>query len=294
MNSETKNALEKSWTFCYNECLPNAKIFKNPIKSRTKMVSRWDQRFLDLAKQIASWSKDPSRQIGAVIVGHNRQIIAQGYNGFPRGIRDDEDRYNDRETKYKYVVHAEANAIYNALANGAKLEGSTLYVTGLPVCHECAKAIIQTGIKRVVYDTRPDELWRDSSDLALSMFTEAGVRCEIKEPGSPEDSIQERARDLNERLKKRIPELLNVGKKVAEEFIEGCKKKTIKIENPSNLAINFADFTCTEVSLLLDGDTKTYGYRFVFSEGEDYRVDAYLSERLSFITGTNCKVVTEW
>ena len=66
MNSETKNALEKSWTFCYNECLPNAKIFKNPIKSRTKMVSRWDQRFLDLAKQIASWSKDPSRQIGAV------------------------------------------------------------------------------------------------------------------------------------------------------------------------------------------------------------------------------------
>ena len=134
------------------------------------MVSRWDQRFLDLAKQIASWSKDPSRQIGAVIVGHNRQIISQGYNGFPRGIRDDEDRYNDRETKYKYVVHAEANAIYNALANGAKLEGSTLYVTGLPVCHECAKAIIQTGIKRVVYDTRPDELLRRAVEMLVAQI----------------------------------------------------------------------------------------------------------------------------
>lgn len=258
------------------------------------MVSKWDKRFLELAQQIASWSKDPSRKIGAVIVGQHRQIIAQGYNGFPRGIKDEEYRYNDRETKYKYVVHAEANAIYNALANGAKLEGATLYVTGLPVCHECAKAIIQTGISRVVYDTRPDENWKDSAELALDMFIEAGIRCEIREPGSPEDSIQERARDLNDRLKKRIPELLKVGSNVAKEFVEGCRKKTIRIQNPTNLAINFADFDCTEVSLLLDGDSKTYGYRFVFSEGQDYTVDAYLSERLSFITGTHCKAITEW
>ena len=93
----------------------------------------WHQRYIDLAKTTASWSKDPSRKIGAVIIGENNQIVSLGYNGFPRGIEDTEERLNDRETKYKYIVHAEMNAIYNAIHNNASTVGCSSYVTGLPV-----------------------------------------------------------------------------------------------------------------------------------------------------------------
>jgi dCMP deaminase len=139
-------------------------------------MNKWDHRYMQLARDIASWSKDPSRQIGAVIVGDMGQIISQGYNGFPRGINDFKERYEDRETKYKYVVHAEANAIYNAIHNGASPRGATIYVTGLPVCHECAKSIIQVGIKEVVMDTHPSlTTWKDSGEFAITMMLEAEV-----------------------------------------------------------------------------------------------------------------------
>ena len=75
---------------------------------------KWIQRYFKIAEQVSSWSKDPSSKIGAIIVGDKGQIISQGYNGFPRGVIDSEDRYNQRETKYKLVVHAEMNAILNA------------------------------------------------------------------------------------------------------------------------------------------------------------------------------------
>ena len=114
------------------------------------MSSKWDIRYLQLAENIASWSKDPSTQIGAIAVGTKGQVLAQGYNGFPRGVEDRVEYYEDRETKYKYVVHAEMNVIYNATYNGVSLDGATLYVTGLPVCSDCAKGVIQVGIKRVV------------------------------------------------------------------------------------------------------------------------------------------------
>lgn len=140
------------------------------------MSAKWDKRYIDLAKEVASWSKDPSRKIGAVIVGEKGQIISQGYNGFPRGIQDNEHRLTNRNVKYRYVVHAEANAIYNAIHNGSSTNGATIYVTGLPVCHECAKAIIQTGIKVVVMDTQPDDNWLESGTRALEMFLEAGVK----------------------------------------------------------------------------------------------------------------------
>jgi dCMP deaminase len=137
--------------------------------------SKWVWRYMALAEQIASWSKDPSTKVGAVIVGENGQIIAQGYNGFPRGVNDSDERYNDRPVKYKYVVHAEMNAILNALYNGASVRDATLYVHALPVCNECAKAIIQAGIKRVVMDTPVQERWKESWDIAKTMFEEAGV-----------------------------------------------------------------------------------------------------------------------
>lgn len=141
---------------------------------------KWNNRFLKIAKDVSEWSKDPSTQVGAVIVGNQKQILSQGFNGFARGINDAQNRYENRELKYKYIVHAEANAIYNAIHNGASTLGSTIYVHGLPVCHECAKAIIQAGIKKVVYNTLPDERWKDSASFAINMMCEAGVIVEFQ------------------------------------------------------------------------------------------------------------------
>ena len=131
---------------------------------------------MELARQISSWSKDPSKKIGAVVIGETGQVLAQGYNGFPRGVKDTEERYNNRETKYNYIVHAEMNAIFNASWNGVSLKGSTIYIYGLPVCHECAKGIIQTGIKRVIM-CYPEMVphWENSTSISSSMFDEANV-----------------------------------------------------------------------------------------------------------------------
>jgi dCMP deaminase len=143
-------------------------------------VTVWQQRYLDLAKQVSTWSKDPSRKIGAVAVGSKGQILSQGFNGFPRGILDSADRYNDRPTKYKLVVHAEMNVIYNATFNGVSLDGASLYVYGLPVCSECAKGIIQVGIKKVfIYtDDAVPAIWTEAFELTSDMFKEAGIYCE--------------------------------------------------------------------------------------------------------------------
>ena len=136
----------------------------------------WDQVFLRLAKEVASWSKDPSTKVGAVAVGPKRNVLAQGYNGFPRGIFDYAERYNDKPTKYMYVVHAEMNVIYNATYNGVSLDGASLYVYGLPPCSECAKGIIQVGIKEIITETQGiPKKWEDSWNFSKSMFDEAGV-----------------------------------------------------------------------------------------------------------------------
>jgi len=138
---------------------------------------KWNKRYANLAKQVSSWSKDPSRKIGAVAVGSKGQILAQGYNGFPRGIIDTQERYDDRPMKYKLVVHAEMNVIYNATFNGVSLDGADLYVYGLPVCSECAKGIIQVGIKKVYIAVDEDipVQWIESFDLTKTMFNEASV-----------------------------------------------------------------------------------------------------------------------
>lgn len=136
----------------------------------------WDFRYLKLAKEVAHWSKDPSSKIGAVAVGPKGNVLAQGYNGFPRGIFDYEDRYENRETKYKLVVHAEMNVIYNATYNGVSLDGATLYVAGLPICSECAKGIIQVGIKRVVMEeVEVPPKWEESWHWSKIMFNEAQI-----------------------------------------------------------------------------------------------------------------------
>ena len=135
----------------------------------------WDRRFLDLAEHIAQWSKDPRTKVGAVIVDEKKRVVSVGYNGFPRGVDDIPDRYEDRETKHLFVAHAERNALDNA---PLMVDGCTLYVPLLP-CNECAKSIIQKGITRVVTYT-PD---RDGTgfnwDITKKMFEESGVALEL-------------------------------------------------------------------------------------------------------------------
>lgn len=142
-------------------------------KKRTNYLS-WDETFTLMARLIAERSKDPSTQAGAVIVNPNKIIVGLGYNGFPRGIKD-EDLPWEREgdflnTKYAYVVHAEENAIYNA---NTDTSGCTMYTTLFP-CNECTKTIIQNGIKEVVYES--DKYHDEPAWVASrSMLDKAGV-----------------------------------------------------------------------------------------------------------------------
>jgi len=141
-----------------------------------KTTNKWDKRFLKLAKEISTWSKDPSTQIGAICVSPDKRILSTGYNGFPRGVKDSTDRYSDRSVKYQHVVHAEQNAIFNACYNGISLRDASIYVWGLPVCSECAKGIIQAGIKNVYARENLVDRWEDSCKLAIEMMEEAGIQ----------------------------------------------------------------------------------------------------------------------
>lgn len=128
---------------------------------------------MELADHVSTWSRDPSTKVGAVIVSPDtRAVVGMGYNGFPRGVGDQDERYADRPTKYAMVVHAELNAILNA---NAPVRGCTIYVTPLFTCQECAKAVIQSGIRKVVA-TKPDsERWGDQFKVAELLLSEAGV-----------------------------------------------------------------------------------------------------------------------
>lgn len=125
--------------------------------------------YMAMAKLISKRSKDPNTQVGAIIVSKDDRILSVGYNGFPNGCSDDEFPWtrsakHEYDTKYPYVVHAELNAILNFRGDNKAFEGSTLYVTLFP-CHECAKAIIQSGITRLVY---LDNKYQDTEDFKES------------------------------------------------------------------------------------------------------------------------------
>lgn len=135
----------------------------------------WDEYFMGIAKLSAKRSKDPSTQVGACIVNDDHKILSLGYNGMPIGMNDDNAPW-DREgeylnTKYPYVCHSELNAILNA--RGINLTGATLYVTLFP-CNECSKAIIQSGIKKVIYES---DKYADTDGVKASkrMFDECGI-----------------------------------------------------------------------------------------------------------------------
>lgn len=135
----------------------------------------WEQYFMNMAILTAMRSADPSTKCGAVLVDENNTVISTGYNGYPRRVSRDIES-DDRETKYKWVVHAEANAIHNATRQGKPLDGATLYVTW-PPCHECAKMIAQVGIKKVVFVAdRATQRWQGSFEQTVEVFSECGVQ----------------------------------------------------------------------------------------------------------------------
>jgi dCMP deaminase len=143
------------------------------------MVPSWDEYFLHIAFAVAKRSKDPSTQIGVVIVDSSNHIVSTGYNGFPPSASDDRSYWQDREKKYPRVIHAEANAIAHAAKVGISLEGATLYCTH-KVCnkHGCARMIIAAGIKNVVYAkslTSNSAEWEADVRFAEELFRECGV-----------------------------------------------------------------------------------------------------------------------
>src|SRR5215469_9249484 len=152
------------------------------------MSDRWHRRFLDLARLVSSWSKDPSTKCGAVIVRPDRTIASLGYNGFPRGCRDDQELYDDRPLKYERVVHAEMNAILSAAES---LRGYTIYIwppSEAPTCNRCAAAVIQAGIRTVVWQidllSTAHSRWSDHPRAGTDMYREAGVEVVAIEPPS--------------------------------------------------------------------------------------------------------------
>ena len=134
-------------------------------------MNKWDKNFLELAKTVSTFSKDPSTKVGAVIADNDNRVISIGYNGFPKGIRDD-NRLDNRDLKYDMVVHAEANALLFA---NAPVKGGTIYTWPFQPCSRCASLIIQAGVQRVVSVENEETRWVSNFQLAHDMLTEARV-----------------------------------------------------------------------------------------------------------------------
>lgn len=136
----------------------------------------WNNWFLGLAQYIATASKDPSTKVGAVIVDEERRVVSLGYNGLPRGIEDTKERLENRDLKYKIIVHAERNALL--FARGS-IKGCTIYTYPMMPCAVCASMIIQSGIKKVVAPKSDNPRWIQDMELSTKLFEEAGVVVEL-------------------------------------------------------------------------------------------------------------------
>jgi dCMP deaminase len=140
----------------------------------------WTEYFLNIAEQVKLKSKDQSTQIGAVIVGQDNEVLSTGYNSFPRGMDDSIQERQERPEKYFWFEHAERNAIYNAARIGVSLKNSTIYLTsGLP-CMDCARGIVNSGVKVVwckrVCTTKNKEKWEESQSKSMQLLNECGVQ----------------------------------------------------------------------------------------------------------------------
>ena len=135
------------------------------------ILKKWDLRFLEMARNAASWSKDPSTKVGAIIVDDDKRVISVGYNGFPKGVTDDE-RLDDREEKYKMIVHAERNALLFA---NKDVKNCNLFTYPFMPRSVCAGMVIQAGIKRVVTVKNNNARWQKDFVVSRQMFKEAEV-----------------------------------------------------------------------------------------------------------------------
>lgn len=133
----------------------------------------WTDYFMGFARHAASKSKDPSTQVGAVVIGPDGEIRATGYNGLPRGVADLPERM-ERPAKYLWTSHAEENLVAHAARIGVSLKGCTVYVTHFP-CSRCARSLIQAGVTGVVVDTGTTSMPAEEFEVAEQMFSEAGV-----------------------------------------------------------------------------------------------------------------------
>jgi dCMP deaminase len=138
----------------------------------------WDEYFINIAEQVKLKSKDNKTKIGVVIVGKDNEIVSTGYNSFPRGINDDVEERQERPEKYFWFEHAERNAIYNAARIGVSTLGTTMYMTCGISCADCARAIINSGISKIVLREGKGATnikWQESAERSMIMFKEAGV-----------------------------------------------------------------------------------------------------------------------
>tara|TARA_Y100000356_G_scaffold114368_1_gene102886 strand:+ start:2108 stop:2554 length:447 start_codon:yes stop_codon:yes gene_type:complete len=136
------------------------------------ILKKWDLRFLEMSELVSSWSKDPSTKVGSVIVDNDRRVISLGYNGFPKGVADN-DRLNDREEKYKIVVHAERNALLFA---NTDVKNCSIFTYPFMPCPICAGMIIQSGISRVVSFKSNNKRWEKDFEISRKMFQEADIQ----------------------------------------------------------------------------------------------------------------------
>lgn len=160
----------------FERAYAGATAFGKEFDEESRSRGKWDQRFLQMAGLVGTWSKDPSTKVGCVITDADNRVLGVGFNGFPRGVGDDPGRYLDKATKYKMIVHAEQNAVLNA-GEITSLDGATLYSTKEPCC-ECTKSIIQVGVARVVCPRAVDH-WASEADLSRQMLAEAGVEVDF-------------------------------------------------------------------------------------------------------------------
>lgn len=228
---------------------------------------KWNSRFMDLARLVAGWSKDTSTKVGCVIIGPDKEVRSIGYNGFPRGVDDTISERKIRPTKYEFTEHAERNAIYNAGLYGARIKDCVLYVT-LPPCADCARGIIQSGIREVIYMDMPNDKnknipgWREKLGVSFQMFDEAGVI--YKSLGTQNtNSITKQSFDLfnNKELDRLSYNLIAVNGSSLESFIcveeiNELVKEFVLNNSEKNIAEETADFIITRNHVVCTYDIK--------------------------------------